>query len=770
MSNADYTDYPAGGFAPMMLLAAPLGFVDETLTFTSPNEPYPESIQAGMALMVDEEIMLVAELGTGTMTVRRGCADTVPATHAAGAKIWVITEETQSDNRVYAAEQTIGVKVLPYIPAGARLEMERAEAFPLTFNYRFARPYPPAQMRKNTARWFTSMELSSNEPTLGLTWVDRNRITQADQLVGHDEANITPEDGTTYTMRVYDHTNTLVRTEVGIGGHAFNYTWAQAINDFGVGTDPEGEQFPGRIEFESNRDSFASWQRYHIPFTLNNLNAFMFVAQASEQTASTSDETALMRGMYVGQVSEQTAETNSEPNQHIMLTAQVSESAGQLTSFATPLTRKLFEAAYTYLLKKGQDPNANRVMTATARPSDRLTDSHKLYGRSHESNPFTLRDSPVFTPWLLIDEPMEPLQVVVAYKTTSLTDGVPLSSVLVGQLALLGAEIVRVDAINATHITLGRGCVDTVPASQQKDERLWFIGAAGGVDMNLMTYHEDDVVENKLVPDVYGPPLDLELIPTDKTTIASRYYRPFPPGQMRANGQPWYLGATATPEQGIHLTWVQRNRLTQADAVISHDGPDIIHEDRTGYRITIIIQVYNAVKKKREPVTIREAWVNGREFVYTYAMAQADGARAAQLLEVCGYVVVPMYVDAVRDGYSNWQGYSIPLTLPAPACPPSKPPGGGQGPSNPNTPGGGNGSGGNPGVPGSPSDPNPPSNPNPPTWPPIPPDPPEPGDPGEPDPGDTDPDPGDTGEHWDFTWDIHWDAYRRVGDDDTGEG
>jgi len=172
--------------------------------------------------------------------------------------------------------------------------------------------------------------------------------------------------------------------------------------------------------------------------------------------------------------------------------------------------------------------------------------------------------------------------------------------------------------------------------------------------------------------------------------------------------------------------------------------------------------------------------VDGRTFTFTYDMAKIVGSRAASVMQVCGWVTVPLYVDAMRDDLENWQGYSIPLTLPAPPCPPGQYPGGGQGP-NPSTPGGGNngggsGGGGNNGGNGNngPDNPNPnnpdPVDPKPPTWPPIPPDPIDPQQPGEPNPTDTTPDPDDNGEHWDFTWDIHWDAYRRYGDNNQGNG
>lgn len=967
MSNDDYKIARGGSFAPVAKLSINLDRMSEVIPFTQFNEPYPDSLHVGMSAMIGDEMILVYELGTGTMKARRGCMDTIPAPHNVGDSIWFIESDIQGGFKEYTAGQQIGVKVLPYIPAGKTLPLTAAAPYGLTFNWRFFRPYPPAQMRCNTARWYMPALLNADTAALALSWVDRNRVVQADQLVGHDEADVAPEAGTTYTMRVYDG-GTLVRTEAGITGHGFNYTWAQAISDFGVGTDPEGMDFPGHIIFCSVRDDIESWQNYRIDFTLNNRHAFEFAAMSTSLVMQEDPQPALMRGIVSAESTSLTAQTEDYGPTKSMMSAQIVEAAGMLTSFYTPLTRKLFESTYVYNAKRGHSPVINATMSTTARPMDRLTDSHKLYGRGHPTQTFGVKDMPEFTPWVDVDNMLMPLDTVVNFTRSSLTDGVPLSNVRVGQFAILGGEIVRVDAITSSSVTIARGCLDTVPANHRDNDRLWFIEAAGGIDPGEVPvtyrsfrvsaagldavehaphavglydattdqmlvgvgrsytmvrirksdcsitftghydifevpaealrlaadldatnddhfvlvysydepqtnhinatlvaamqrcgatpyifgvpgalryrgvyvligtpgnpseapgyerwngladndphswldivfvmkpdqahlvavddepvvsipkstsggYADDATVENKVVPDVYGPPLDLNVIPTDKTTIKRRSMRPYPPGYLRVNGRPWYEGATVTPEQDAVFTWNQRNRITQGTTVIAHEAPHIPHEPNTTYRF--LIQV--VVPKKEGPpqiVTVREMYASGTTFTYTYEMAQVDGARVGSLLKACQYTVVPMYVDAIRDDLGNWQGYAVPLTLPAPPCPINQQPGGGQGPSSGGSPGTGGGTGGTGGSGGNgssgggvggtptPPPPNPPPSPTPPTWPPVPPGPIKPGTPGEPDPGDTTPDPGDTGEHWDYKWDIHWDAYRRFGDN-TGQG
>ena len=63
------------------------------------------------------------------------------------------------------------------------------------------------------------------------------------------------------------------------------------------------------------------------------------------------------------------------------------------------------------------------------------------------------------------------------YDTTVDVLGVTdLDLVEVGTTALIDDEIVRIDAINfdAARLTIGRGCIDTVPAAHNAGARIWF--------------------------------------------------------------------------------------------------------------------------------------------------------------------------------------------------------------------------------------------------------------------------------------------------------
>lgn len=228
---------------------------------TTPSVPFQSSSTA-----FDHEIVVVTARTDNNITLGRGCCDTVPAAHSAGDAIWFFDDSIGSDKLEYAGTETIGVKVLPRVTAGA-LPIEHAPPAEVEFNLRFARPYPPGLVRVNGAPWFTTpITLSSGTPTLALTWAHRDRITQQDQLIDHLQASIGPETGVTYEARVHRGDGTLLRAVTGLTGTSWSYALADAVSDFsGAGGD-----YPGYIALRSVRGGLYCLQDYRIDFTLQS--------------------------------------------------------------------------------------------------------------------------------------------------------------------------------------------------------------------------------------------------------------------------------------------------------------------------------------------------------------------------------------------------------------------------------------------------------------------------------------------------------------------
>lgn len=796
MANSDYNGKtPSNQFTPLASLGRALDYLDRTVQLGRANFPRTDSLTVGMAALVDDEFMKVTALGPGTVAVARGTADTVPARHPENALMWFINAPVLgSDRKEYSAGETTSVKYSPYTTGGGSFPMESSDIDVVTHNWRFYRPYPPGKLLVRGERWYVRQALTADDPLMTLTWTHRDRLLEADQLIDHDAGDIGPEPGTSYTIRIYNAQGDLLRTEAGIVANtrdrwgtpipaAWTYSWAQAMVDFGFSGGTQHENHvAGKLTMFSTRDGFDSWQGYEILFDLDSQGRFIRVAQAAEIAAQKTldaddnDGYPPLHGIFVGQGAEIAAQRTTDEDDGETITAglfigMAREGVGQETSFYTPLDRNLFEAPYAFLAKLGRS-QAQRLVTVTSRPSDRLTDGHAVYTRYDWPRgtgavlPFNNVMAPRFTPWFTLADPVDFLDGQFFVNVTSFADGISLAGVQVGQVAMIGAEIIRVDAKTESMLTFARGCYDTIPAKHLRGARVWCFEADAGNDPTAYPIRDtlDGVpggaIEVKVVPDVYGPPLPMGDVPTDRLEFAFRVERPYPPGQVLVNGQRWFNGIIMREGSGpAVITWVHRNRETQGSEVVDHLQPNRTPEDGTKYELNISVWVSPRVGPAYE-VAIRKAIVDGLSFTYTLEMAKEDGYRAGSALQVCGSVTVGLTLTTIRGPYRAWQSYVIPVSLPSYNCPPGQNGGGGQLPGN----GNGNGeTGGGIDNPGGPKDPigggggdngsGPPPNPGTPGGWPDPVDPPDPIDPNDPNP--------DLAAHWDLNWDRHWDAYTR---------
>lgn len=260
MAASDYTLRGDGGLCPYAELADAI--TEGTLSITIEN--YQEvggasDLEVGMGLMVGEEIMRLEFIDMPNLTVARGCADTIPAAHPVNTPIWFFTQAAASDEREYMATDEIAVKVLPYSLSDGPVPVENAPPHDLVFNWRFSRPYAPGLFLVQGQPWYSDVfEFDDDDTEFVLTWVHRDRLLQGDQLISHGEASIGPEAGTTYTVRIYDETNALVREELGITGETWSYDKTDAMADVPSGV--------GRLVLCSTRETLDSWQKYTVRF------------------------------------------------------------------------------------------------------------------------------------------------------------------------------------------------------------------------------------------------------------------------------------------------------------------------------------------------------------------------------------------------------------------------------------------------------------------------------------------------------------------------
>jgi hypothetical protein len=245
-----YIQRGVADWCPTGVLSAPVGTYETTFVLEDMIGVTTESVEIGQALFCGSEIMkLVARVGS-TLTVDRGCADTLPVPHSAGSRIWLYDRYAGTDNREYVSSEIVSVKLLTHTSTGDQV-LGTAPTDTVTMNRRQIRPYPPGDLRLNTTPYDNVVQIKGD---ITFAWAHRDRLSQDDALIGHGEGSIGPEVGTTYTLRIYNGV-TLLRTQAGISGTGFVYTYIMAEVDGWV-PNPT-------FELEAVRDTFVSLQKYH---------------------------------------------------------------------------------------------------------------------------------------------------------------------------------------------------------------------------------------------------------------------------------------------------------------------------------------------------------------------------------------------------------------------------------------------------------------------------------------------------------------------------
>lgn len=248
-AGAGYVDSGTVDFAPYARLAGATTQAATVLTIDSGVDL--DTVTIGTHCQIDAELMRVDAVSATSLTVGRGVLDTVAATHSVGASILFWDNFGGSDEVEYVTGEAANVKLLPVTGQGM-LAAGLAPVDTVTFAQRAVRPYPPGQLQVNGSYYPAAIT-----GDMALTWAHRNRLQQTSgTLADHTAASIGPEAGTTYTLRIYNSSNTLVRTESGLTGTAYTYTSANETLDGG----PFNSM---RFELESVRGGLVSRQKHN---------------------------------------------------------------------------------------------------------------------------------------------------------------------------------------------------------------------------------------------------------------------------------------------------------------------------------------------------------------------------------------------------------------------------------------------------------------------------------------------------------------------------
>lgn len=234
-------------FVPSVMLASDITPYQTTVSFVAGDE-FADLANA-YALMIDDEIVKIesVDFKKATMTIGRGCADTIPRSHKSGATAWCYLLATSANNTKYTVNETIKAKLLTRTQLETFSE-EAASVLTLTTQQRQARPYPPGNVRINGI--YTNKITDGSAFTL--TWSHRDREIQADQLIAHTEDSTALGQGVSYKIDLMDG-NDIVRS-ILTDATTFVYPDEGKI---------EGEQF-SKLAFYTVKDKLTSLYRYEF--------------------------------------------------------------------------------------------------------------------------------------------------------------------------------------------------------------------------------------------------------------------------------------------------------------------------------------------------------------------------------------------------------------------------------------------------------------------------------------------------------------------------
>lgn len=266
--NTDYNTTASGeNFAPIGILLDAVSTQDTIFTYYALITQTAVDIQVGMSMLIEDEIVGIEVMTDTTFTVKRGCFDTIPAAHAGEAQMWIIDGFIGTDLVPYMGTEQIGIKLLPKTST-ALMPIAYSPPIPLTMQQRMIRPYNVGQFHVNGAYWDLDPELTALAPTATLTWVERNRVVQADQLVGYVDASVAAETGTTYHFHLYKPDGTAVAEYDNIAT-GFVYSRPMAVIDFDLVPLSDTGDFPIYGLFYTLRDGYTSLQAYRVDLKID---------------------------------------------------------------------------------------------------------------------------------------------------------------------------------------------------------------------------------------------------------------------------------------------------------------------------------------------------------------------------------------------------------------------------------------------------------------------------------------------------------------------
>src|SRR5690625_1332051 len=278
------------------------------------------------------------------------------------------------------------------------------------------------------------------------------------------------------------------------------------------------------------------------------------------------------------------------------------------------------------------DPLAGWLGVAAARPSSNAISARVAIDVGTGFDDTVLR---VFCPMAVLDEPLGRLDTEFAF-----TGGVDLDLLTLGTVCQIGNELCAITAIDLEQRTgtLTRAVLDSVPDEHEQGATILFWGDLVGVDEQ--EFVETDELDVRVMPITGSGQLDLTAAPSLPVVMDSRAVRPYPPGNIRLNGE--YFPSSITGE--ITVEWSTRNRQQQTGGeLIGFAGGDVTPEDGTTYVVTVRNRITQALVHEDQDA----------QSPHVITVGELVDGNAAPELDV--------FISARRDGHDSFFAQHVPV-------------------------------------------------------------------------------------------------------------
>ncbi|MFO7920046.1 MAG: VWA domain-containing protein, partial [Nioella sp.] len=244
--------------------------------------------------------------------------------------------------------------------------------------------------------------------------------------------------------------------------------------------------------------------------------------------------------------------------------------AAAIASRPRPMARRyVAEASYWQLVKDlghteadarlAEDPDAAALVAAGNRPAPDTLGAELFVD---PGTGFAAEDAATLAPSALLAQDLGDDPTMRSVAVTGWND---IADVTIGTLAALGTELVRIDGVANDTLTLGRGCLDTVPLAHPAGTPVVILAQATIASVSEVS--AGDTLAAKLLTTTGEGALPLGSAPTDSLHLAGRAIRPLPVGNARANGG-FTIDRAALLAGDVTLSWAHRDRLSQTSAVL----------------------------------------------------------------------------------------------------------------------------------------------------------------------------------------------------------